>query len=138
MLTDRGLGPALEALVGRSPIPVAIDVPEERLPPAIEAAAYYVTAEALRTSSSTPARARRRSRSSHDDEQGAVVVEVADDGVGGADPSLGSGLEGLVDRVETLDGTFEISSPPGAGTRIRATIPVLAREWDSAPVESHR
>ena len=138
VLTDRGLGPALEALVGRSPIRVAIDVPEERLPPAIEAAAYYVTAEALTNVVKYAGASEATVQIAHDDEQGAVVIEVGDDGVGGADPSLGSGLEGLVDRVETLDGTFEISSPPGAGTRIRATIPVRAREWDTAPAESHR
>ena len=138
VLTDRGLGPALEALVGRSPIPVAIDVPDERLPPAIEAAAYYVSAEALTNVVKYAGASEATVRVVQDDEQGAVVVEVADDGVGGADPSLGSGLEGLVDRVETLDGAFEISSPPGGGTHIRATIPVLVRERDSAGIESGR
>jgi signal transduction histidine kinase len=56
-----------------------------------------------------------------------VVVEVTDDGIGGADPSRGSGLKGLEDRVEALDGTLEVESPPGAGTRIRARIPTARR-----------
>jgi signal transduction histidine kinase len=55
------------------------------------------------------------------------VVEVVDDGVGGADPGRGSGLEGLEDRVEALDGTFDVDSPPGGGTRVRATIPMAPR-----------
>ena len=114
-------------------------MPDERLPPAIEAAAYYVTAEALTNVVKYAGASEATVRIVQDDEQGAVVVEVADDGVGGADPSLGSGLEGLVDRVETLDGAFEISSPPGGGTRIRATIPVRRpRAGSPRPAESHR
>jgi PAS domain S-box-containing protein len=127
VLTDRGLGPALEALVSRSPIPVELHVPEERLPPAVEAAAYYVTAEALANVAKYAGATTAQVRVSEDIEEGVVVVEVVDDGVGGADPSRGSGLEGLEDRVETLDGTFAVESPPGAGTRVRATIPTAER-----------
>lgn len=125
VLTDRGLGPALETLVLRSPIPVEIHVPEERFPPAVEAAAYYVAAEAL-------ANVAKYAGASHvavrvfESEDG-VVTEVVDDGVGGADPGRGSGLEGLEDRVEALDGALEVESPPGGGTRIRATIPSQPR-----------
>jgi len=127
VLTDRGLGPALEALVVRSPIPVAIDVPQERFPPAVEAAAYYVTAEALANVAKYADATFVEVRAVAHEDEDAVVVEVVDDGVGGADPSRGSGLEGLVDRVESLDGTFSVESPPGGGTRIRATIPTTPR-----------
>ena len=128
VLTDRGLGPALEALVARSPIPVDVDVPTERFPPAIEAAAYYVTAEALANVVKYAGASEARVRIAEDEEGAVVVAEIEDDGVGGADPALGSGLEGLVDRVETLDGSLEIVSPLGGGTRIRATIPLTARD----------
>ena len=121
VLTDRGLGPALEALVLRSPIPVEIDVPDERFPPAIEAAAYYVTAEALANVAKYAEASVAEVRIAEEDD-GAIVIEVVDDGVGGADPARGSGLEGLVDRVESLDGAFAVESPTGGGTRVRATI----------------
>jgi PAS domain S-box-containing protein len=127
VLTDRGLGPALEALVMRSPLPVDIDVPAERFPPAIEAAAYYVAAEALANVAKYANANAASVRIAEDDEAGAILVEVVDDGVGGADPGRGSGLEGLEDRVEALDGTFDVDSPPGGGTRIRATIPTAPR-----------
>ncbi len=127
VLTDRGLGPALESLVIRSPIPVEIDVPDERFPPAIEAAAYYVAAEALANVAKYADASLAEVRVAEDDEEGAIVVEVMDDGVGGADPTRGSGLEGLVDRVESLDGALSVESPPGGGTRIRATIPTAPR-----------
>ena len=127
VLTDRGLGPALEALVIRSPIPVEIDVPDERFPPAVEAAAYYVAAEALANVVKYAGATYAEVRVVEDDEEGVIVVEVVDDGVGGADPTRGSGLEGLVDRVESLDGTFGLESPSGGGTRIRATIPTVPR-----------
>ena len=127
VLTDRGLGPALEALVMRSPLPVEIDVPDDRLPPAIEAAAYYVAAEALANVAKYAGATVATVRVLEDDEEQAIVVEVIDDGIGGADPARGSGLEGLEDRVESLDGAFEVESPPGGGTRIRATIPAASR-----------
>jgi signal transduction histidine kinase len=123
VLADRGLGPALEALAGRSPVPVQLaEVPHERLPGAIEAAAYYVVAEALTNvvkyagASEATVAVRRRN--------GAAVVEVHDDGVGGADPERGSGLQGLADRVAALDGSLVLDSPAGSGTRLRAEIPV--------------
>ena len=127
VLTDRGLGPALESLVVRSPFPVDVEVPGERLAPAIEAAAYYVAAEALANVAKYAHAASAGVRIAEDDGQGEIVVEVTDDGIGGADPSRGSGLKGLEDRVAALDGTLEIESPPGAGTRIRARIPTARR-----------
>jgi PAS domain S-box-containing protein len=127
VLTDRGLGPALEALVIRSPIPVEIDVPPERFPPAIEAAAYYVAAEALANVVKYADATFVEVRVVEDEEEGAIMIEVQDDGIGGADPARGSGLEGLVDRIESLDGAFALESPPGGGTRVRATIPTAPR-----------
>jgi signal transduction histidine kinase len=127
VLTDRGLGPALESLVLRSPFPVDVEVPDDRLAPAIEAAAYYVAAEALANVAKYAHAASACVRIVEDDERGEIVVEVTDDGIGGADPSRGSGLKGLEDRVAALDGALEVESPPGGGTRIRATIPTASR-----------
>jgi PAS domain S-box-containing protein len=122
VLTDRGLGPALESLVTRTPLPVDVDAPlEERLPEQVEAAAYYVVSEALANIAKyaqASTAAVRVSRSN-----GLAVVEVEDDGIGGADPSRGSGLRGLADRVEALAGRLAVDSEPGRGTRIRAEIP---------------
>jgi len=123
VLSDRGLQPALEALAGRSPVPVELaGTPPQRLPAAVEAAAYFVVAEALTNVAKYANASQARicvSRSN-----GHAVVEVADDGVGGADPGRGSGLRGLADRVSALDGTLELRSPEGAGTMLRAEIPV--------------
>jgi PAS domain S-box-containing protein len=127
VLTDRGLGPALESLVIRSPFPVDVDAPDERLAPAIEAAAYYVASEALANVAKYAHAASACVRITEDDERREIVVEVMDNGIGGADPSRGSGLKGLEDRVEALDGTLEVESPPGVGTLIRARIPTASR-----------
>jgi PAS domain S-box-containing protein len=122
VLTDRGLGPALESLADRTPIPIEFErLPADRLPPPVEAAAFYVVSEAL---ANVAKYAEASSVSvSVAQEDGYAVVEVADNGVGGADPTGGSGLRGLSDRVAALEGRLAIVSPPGAGTRIRAEIP---------------
>jgi signal transduction histidine kinase len=122
VLSDRGLPAALNALAGRVPVAVeVVETPPARLPPGVEIASYYVVAEAL-TNVAKYAHAERAavkvSRAN-----GSVVVEVSDDGVGGADPRHGSGLRGLADRVAALDGRLEIDSPSGGGTTIRARIP---------------
>ncbi len=122
VLTDRGLRPALETLKSRTPIPVDLEASDERFPPEAEAAAYYVVAETL-TNVAKYARA-SSARVEVARLNGALQVTVSDDGVGGADPAVGSGLRGLVDRVAVLDGTLEIESPPGGGTSIRAKIPL--------------
>ena len=127
VLTDRGLGPALESLVVRSPFPVEVTVPPDRLPPGVEAAAYYVAAEALANVAKYARASCAQVRVWETEPGEEVVIEVADDGVGGADPTLGSGLRGLEDRVESLDGTLAIWSPEGGGTTLRATIPVAPR-----------
>jgi signal transduction histidine kinase len=122
VLSDRGLGPALEALANRIPLPVEIaELPAERLPEPIEAAAYFVVAEAITNVA-------RYARATHAEVAVArngdrVLVRVTDDGVGGADPAAGSGLRGLADRVAALDGRLEVVSPAGGGTTVRAVIP---------------
>jgi signal transduction histidine kinase len=122
VLTDRGLTAALEALATRSAIPVEIETPDEELPRSVGAAAYYVIAESLANVAKYAGATHATVAVAHDN--GRAVVEVADDGVGGADASAGSGLRGLADRVEALGGTLFVDSPPGAGTRIRAEIPL--------------
>ena len=123
ILTDRGLEPAIQALVTRSPVPVTLaEAPEERLPEPVEAAAYYVVAEALTNVAKYAQASAATVRVSQDN--GYAIVEVADDGVGGANPAGGSGLRGLADRVAALDGRLEVESRPGRGTTIRAAIPV--------------
>jgi signal transduction histidine kinase len=122
VLTDRGLEAALEALADRAPLPVSLDqMPAERLPAPVEAAAYFVVAEALTNvakyagASSAEVSIARNG--------GYAVVEVRDDGVGGADPAVGTGLRGLADRLAALDGRLEVHSPPGHGTTVRAEVP---------------
>jgi signal transduction histidine kinase len=123
VLTDRGLEAALEALAGRAALPVEIDcIPDVELPPPVEAAAYYVVSEAL--ANITKYAGASAVKVSIGQVDGYALVEVADDGVGGADPTRGSGLSGLSDRVASLNGKLVIDSPPGAGTRIRAEIPL--------------
>ncbi|QEC49754.1 PAS domain S-box protein [Baekduia soli] len=126
VLTDLGLRGALESLTARAPLPVALDVTPRRLPAVLEATAYFVAAEAL-ANATKHAEAREASvrvAVEADD----LVVAVADDGRGGAAPARdgGSGLAGLADRVAALDGTLEVVSPPGAGTRLVARLPLGA------------
>jgi signal transduction histidine kinase len=123
VLTDRGLKAAVEALAARAPLPVEIsDVSAERMPEPVEVAAFYVISESLanvaKYASASVARV------SVVRQNGRLVVEVGDDGVGGADTSKGSGLRGLADRVEALSGCLEVQSEPGRGTRVRAEIPL--------------
>jgi signal transduction histidine kinase len=123
LLSDRGLGPALEALATRAPVPTTVDgVPERRLPPQVEAACYFVTAEAL-TNVAKYAGAMSAGVSLAV-EHGRVRLIVRDDGAGGADINAGSGLRGLRDRVEALDGRLDLDSPPGLGTTLIAEIPL--------------
>ena len=122
ILTDRGLAAALEALAARLPIPVEIDTPAVELPQAVEAAAYYVIAEALANVIKYARASVVEVRVSCDETS--ARVEVADDGIGGADAAHGSGLRGLSDRVAALEGTLTVDSPPEQGTRIVAEIPL--------------
>jgi PAS domain S-box-containing protein len=123
VLTHRGLGPAVERLVGRLSVPVdVLKLPTERLPAPVEASVYFFVSEAL-TNVEKHARASAASVRI-DAADSRLVVEVADDGAGGADLDGGSGLSGLVDRVAALDGELSIASPPGAGTVLHAVIPL--------------
>jgi PAS domain S-box-containing protein len=122
ILSDKGLVAALQSLAGRCAVPVAVTVdPSHNVPEAIEAAAYYVIAEAL-TNVAKHAKA-SGARVQVGLEDGRVVIEVADDGVGGAHSGEGSGLFGLADRVEALGGRLDVRSPRGEGTVLRAEIP---------------
>jgi signal transduction histidine kinase len=123
ILTERGLRPALESLVRRAPIPVRLEAPlSSRLPEAVEAAVYYLVAEAL-TNAAKHAQARS-----------AVVrlavcgsharIEISDDGIGGAAVRAGGGLLGLSERLEGLGGRLEVDSPHGAGTTLTGVIPL--------------
>ena len=103
-------------------MPVHVDAPLERLPATVETAAYFVCAEGL-TNVAKYAQS-SRARVSVQSLGGRVSVEVADEGRGGADPSLGSGLRGLADRVEAIGGALHIESPHGGGTRLVASLPV--------------
>jgi signal transduction histidine kinase len=127
VLTDRGLGAALQGLATRSPVPVQIlQVPPGRLPDPVETSAYFVVAEAL-TNAAKHARCSNVQVGVHV-ENGSATVEVHDDGVGGANPWSGSGLRGLADRVSALGGRLEIESPAGDGTTVRAQIALDAPE----------
>jgi signal transduction histidine kinase len=122
VLTRGGLRAGVEAVVARMPLPVDVDIDEERLPPGVEATAYFVVSEVLTNvvKHSGAERAEVLARAS----AGVLRVEIRDDGVGGATPGGGSGLVGLRDRVDALAGTLEIESPPGGGTRIVLTLPL--------------
>jgi signal transduction histidine kinase len=122
VLSERGLEPAVRSLAMRAPVPVELaGETGGRLPAAVETAAYFVVCEGL-TNVAKYARARRATvRLERGD--GRLLVEISDDGVGGADPAAGSGLRGLTDRVAALDGALEVSSPPGGGTRLRVRLP---------------
>ncbi|MEA2467100.1 MAG: hypothetical protein QOJ57_1226, partial [Thermoleophilaceae bacterium] len=121
VLTDHGLEPAISALADRAPLPVRVSAEVDRLPQAVESAAYFTVAEALtnvaKYAHAAEASVRVASRNGH------VVIEVRDDGVGGADPSRGTGLSGLGDRLAALGGRLQVDSPAGAGTVVRAEIP---------------
>ena len=123
ILTDRGLEPALEMLAGRASLPLELDVDlAERLPGPVEAAVYYVVAEALTNASKHAQASHVRVDVSRGD--GVALLEVRDDGIGGADQRAGSGLRGLCDRVEALGGHLDLVSPAGTGTTLRARIPI--------------
>jgi signal transduction histidine kinase len=123
-LTHAGLAVAVRAAAERAPVPVEVDIPGDRYPQPVEAAAYYIVSEALANvaryakASSVFVRVR--------EEGDQLVVVIQDDGVGGADSSLGTGLRGLSDRAAALDGRFTVHSPAGGGTQICAEIPLRA------------
>jgi signal transduction histidine kinase len=123
ILSKGGLGPSLQALAHRSAIPVDLEITTDvRLAEPIEVAAYFVASEAL-------ANAAKHSDASRIDvsleqRDGRLLLSVRDNGIGGADAALGSGLVGLTDRVEALGGSIHVSSRPGTGTKIAVELPV--------------
>jgi signal transduction histidine kinase len=123
VLTDRGLAPAIAALAARAPVPVEVlDLPARRLGAEIEATAYFTVAEALTNVAKYAGATHATVRVACEGD--VVVVEVADDGIGGADPGDGTGLTGLADRIGACDGSLSVTSPPGAGTLVRAVLPL--------------
>jgi signal transduction histidine kinase len=122
VLTDRGIDSAVEALAGRTPLPVEIDRRlGERVAEPVELAAYFVVSEALTNVVKYASASRATIRLER--ENGHVRVEVTDDGIGGADASMGTGLRGLADRISVLGGKLEVASPPGRGTKVIAKLP---------------
>jgi signal transduction histidine kinase len=122
VLTERGIGAALAELADRAALPAFIEVSIDQRPcPAVEAAAYFVVSEALTNAAKHSHAGEVRIAAQR--EQDRLIVEVADDGIGGAAPQRGSGLRGLIDRVEAFGGQLTVSSPPGRGTSLRAEIP---------------
>ena len=122
VLSERGLDPALRVLAARAPVPVqVVGRLDGRLPEAVETAAYFVVSEALTNVVKYADAQNATVRVEHSN--GHLVLEVSDDGVGGASVDGGSGLRGLADRVAAVGGGFDLTSPPGGGTRLRATLP---------------
>ena len=125
VLAERGLGPALQSLARRSPVPVHLDLPAQaRLPERVEVTAYYLVSEALVNAAkhANPSAVQVAVEAA----DGVLRLSVTDDGVGGADPARGSGLVGLRDRVEATGGTLTVQSHPGEGTRLAAELPIGA------------
>jgi len=122
ILVERGLAAALDDLSRRAALPVRLEIAVSgRLAEQIEGAAYFVASEALTNAAKHSHASEVRLAASHKD--GVLVLEVADDGIGGAAAGSGSGLRGLADRVEALGGRLTVSSPPGRGTTLRVEIP---------------
>jgi signal transduction histidine kinase len=122
LLVERGLPAALDELCSRAALPTRLSASiDRRLPDRVESAAYFVASEALTNAAKHSHGSEIRVTAT--DEAQRVMIEVADDGIGGATTSGGSGLRGLADRVEALGGSLMISSPPGRGTTLRAEIP---------------
>jgi signal transduction histidine kinase len=123
VLSDRGLGAAVETLAHRAPLPVEIvGPPAKRLPERVELAAYFVVSEALTNVAKYASASRAAVTITRSD--GRLEVAISDDGVGGADPDLGTGLRGLGDRLATIEGQLDIYSEAGQGTTVRARIPI--------------
>ena len=128
VLTERGLGPAVEVLGARAPGTVELDIElPERLPEPVETAAYYAVSEALANVAKHADACSAAVRITCGD--GRIIVEIADDGIGGADLDGGSGLRGLRDRIEALDGELLVDSTPGRGTVVRAELPVKSASF---------
>jgi signal transduction histidine kinase len=121
-LAERGLRSALESLTVGCEVPVTLDVGAQELPEQIELAAYFIVSESLTNANKYAGASAVEVRVTPEGQ--AVLVEIVDDGRGGADPDSGTGLRGLADRIEALGGRLEVDSPPGAGTRVSARLPL--------------
>jgi signal transduction histidine kinase len=122
VLSGHGLAVAVESLAARSTVPVTLHIGlDHRLPETVEVAAYYVISESLANIGKHAGATSARVDLTYAD--GTLVVEVVDDGVGGADADRGTGLRGLADRVEATGGRLRVWTPRGAGTRVRAELP---------------
>ncbi len=122
LLAERGLSAALDELCRRAPLPARLDVSvDRRLPDEVETAAYFMASEALTNAAKHSHASELRMSATYEGDR--LIVEVTDDGIGGAGTRGGSGLRGLADRVEALGGRFTVSSPPGRGTTLRSEIP---------------
>jgi signal transduction histidine kinase len=132
VLTEAGLGPALRTLAHRSTLPVELELRyKRRLPEHVEVAAYYVVSEAL-----TNVTKHAQASVVHvalDVRETTLQLEIRDDGIGGADPTHGSGLLGLRDRVEALGGTLHVTSPAGSGTTLLIELPLESRSSPASP-----
>jgi PAS domain S-box-containing protein len=133
-LTRRGLAAAVKHLAERASLPVAVEIADDRYPPSVESAAYFVAAEALtniaKYAGASTVRIAATRAASH------LVLTVDDDGIGGAKPSVDGGLAGLSDRLAALDGTLSVASPPGEGTHIRAAIPLSMEPSGAARIRT--
>jgi signal transduction histidine kinase len=130
LLVDRGLGPAVQDLADRCPLPVHVDISVPRLAPALENAAYFVVSEALANAVKHAEATQLSVRGRLVDE--VLALEVEDDGVGGAKPADGGGLCGLADRVAVVRGTIAVTSPPGGPTLLRVAIPCRDRAGEGS------
>ena len=122
ILTQAGLGPAVDALAARSPVDVRVEIGAMRFSPTIEGAVYFTISEALTNIAKYAEASAVLVRADCRDDQ--LTVEIIDDGIGGADATSGTGLRGLGDRLESIDGSLEVVSPVGGGTRLVARVPV--------------
>ena len=121
-LAERGLRRALESLTVGSEVPVTLDVSAGELPDDVELAAYFLVSESLTNARKYADADAVQVRIAPVEE--ALLVEIVDDGAGGADPAAGTGLRGLADRIDALEGRLEVESPPGVGTRVSARLPL--------------
>jgi signal transduction histidine kinase len=121
ILTEDGLAAALHSLAARSPLPVVVEAPDRRYPPEVEATAYFLACEALANAVKHASASRATIHVGHDGD--VLVIEIADDGIGGAATGRGTGLAGLADRVDACGGRLLVDSPPGSGTRIVGELP---------------
>jgi signal transduction histidine kinase len=126
ILTEAGLGAAIQSLADRSPVPISVEAgSDERFAREVEGAAYFVVSEAVANINKHAAATSATVRISHAASE--LRVEIGDDGIGDADRSRGSGLTGLADRLAAVSGTLDVESPPGGGTRLTAHIPLVTR-----------